>query len=129
VGGGRGAAWHRPRLSHPARRRDRHRPPDLARALGVYRLWRDAGFAVGALLSGLVADAYGIPAAIFIVAGLTAASGTIVAIRMYETNGVRHDRAVGPSPFKPALACSALLDWANGVHDARSGPHGSKQSS
>jgi hypothetical protein len=71
------AAWL---LRHPIWR---------ACALGMYRLLRDAGFAVGALLSGLVADAYGIPAAILVVAGLTAASGTIVAIRMYETNGVR----------------------------------------
>jgi predicted MFS family arabinose efflux permease len=51
----------------------------------VYRLWRDGGFAVGALLAGVIADAFGIPAAIWVVAALTAASGLIVAIRMYET--------------------------------------------
>jgi hypothetical protein len=59
------------------------------RALGGLSTWRDAGFAAGALLSGLVADAYGIPAAIWVIAGLTAASGTFVAIRMYETNEAR----------------------------------------
>lgn len=53
-----------------------------ARSVGIYRLWRDGGFAVGALLSGLIADAYGIPAAVLTVAGLTALSGFIVAIRM-----------------------------------------------
>ncbi|HEU4672059.1 MAG TPA: MFS transporter [Candidatus Limnocylindrales bacterium] len=51
-------------------------------ALGVYRLWRDLGFAVGALAAGLVADAAGVPAAILGVAALTAASGVVVAIRM-----------------------------------------------
>ena len=49
------------------------------------RLWRDGGFAVGALLAGVVADALGIRAAIWTVAALTAASGFIVATRMYET--------------------------------------------
>ena len=63
-------------VAHPAWR---------ARSVGVYRLWRDGGFAVGALLAGVIADAFGIPAAIWVVAALTAASGLIVAIRMYET--------------------------------------------
>lgn len=53
-----------------------------ARSIGIYRLWRDAGFAVGALLSGILADAYGIPAAVAAVAAITAASGALVAMRM-----------------------------------------------
>lgn len=57
-------------------------PTWRARSVGVYRLWRDGGFAVGALLSGLLADLYGIPAAIATVAALTAASGLVVAVRM-----------------------------------------------
>ncbi|MGH2830430.1 MAG: MFS transporter, partial [Actinomycetota bacterium] len=51
----------------------------------VYRLWRDAGFAAGALFAGLIADAFGLRAAIWAVAALTAASGLLVAARMYET--------------------------------------------
>ena len=54
-------------------------------AVGVYRLWRDVGFAVGALLAGVLADAYSVATAIVIVALITAASGTDVAIRMRET--------------------------------------------
>jgi MFS family permease len=57
-----------------------------ASAVGVYRLWRDAGFAVGALLAGLVADLAGLEAAVWVVAALTAASGLVVAVRMYETH-------------------------------------------
>jgi MFS family permease len=67
-------------VAHPAWR---------ARSVGVYRLWRDGGFAVGALLAGLIADAFGILAAIWVVAALTAASGIVVAVRMYETRPAR----------------------------------------
>ncbi len=57
-----------------------------ASAVGVYRMWRDAGFAVGALLAGIIADVIDPPAAIWTVAFLTAASGTLVAVRMRETH-------------------------------------------
>jgi len=60
-------------------------PSWRASAVGVYRLWRDLGYAIGALLAGVAADALGLPAAMWIVAGLTALSGLVVAIRMTET--------------------------------------------
>jgi MFS family permease len=63
-------------------------PSWRATAVGVYRLWRDTGFAVGALLAGLVADLAGLDAAVWVVAALTAASGLVVAVRMYETHPV-----------------------------------------
>jgi MFS family permease len=56
-----------------------------ASAVGVYRLWRDLGYAGGAILSGVTADLLGLPAAILLVAGLTLASGVVVAVRMRET--------------------------------------------
>ena len=64
-------------------------PSWRASAVGVYRLWRDLGYAVGALLSGVVADALGIGAAIWLVAALTFASGAVVAVRMRETHVLR----------------------------------------
>jgi MFS family permease len=60
-------------------------PAWRASAIGVYRLWRDLGFAAGAIVAGLVADAAGIPAAIWLVAVLTAASGIVVAFLLSET--------------------------------------------
>ena len=57
-------------------------PEWRARSVGVYRLWRDGGFAVGALLAGILADLYGIPVAVAVVAALTALSGLLVAVRM-----------------------------------------------
>jgi hypothetical protein len=56
-----------------------------ARAVGVYRLWRDGGFAAGALLAGLIADLWGLTTAVWVVAALTAGPGLVVAARMYET--------------------------------------------
>jgi MFS family permease len=54
-------------------------------AVGVYRLWRDLGYAVGALLAGALADAFGMTTAIVVIGALTAASGVLVAVRMPET--------------------------------------------
>ncbi len=60
-------------------------PSWRASAVGVYRLWRDAGYAFGALLSGIIADLLGVVWAIAAVGTLTLASGLIVALRMTET--------------------------------------------
>jgi MFS family permease len=60
-------------------------PSWRASAVGVYRLWRDLGYAIGALLAGIVADVFGVAEAIGFVAALTAASGFVVALRMRET--------------------------------------------
>jgi MFS family permease len=64
-------------VAHPAWR---------ASAVGVYRLWRDTGFVVGALLSGVVADLFGLVAAIWAVAAVTLVGAGIVTVRMYETH-------------------------------------------
>ncbi len=81
-------------VAHPAWR---------ARSVGVYRLWRDAGFAIGALVAGIVADALGLAAAIWFVAGLTGLSGLVVAVRMYET----HRREL---PVPDAAGAAALVE-------------------
>lgn len=60
-------------------------PSWRASAVGVYRLWRDAGYAFGALLSGIIADLLGVVWAIVAVGALTLASGLVVALRMTET--------------------------------------------
>jgi predicted MFS family arabinose efflux permease len=69
-------------------------PSWRASAVGVYRFWRDAGFAVGAVLAGLIADRLGIPAAIWVIAALTAGSGFVVLIRMYESHPSTSRRSV-----------------------------------
>jgi MFS family permease len=68
-------------------------PSWRASAVGVYRLWRDLGYAEGAILAGVTADAYGIRAAVWLVAAVTLVSGVLVAVRMRETRrkGAPHD--------------------------------------
>ena len=63
-------------VAHPMRR---------ASAVGVYRLWGDLGYAIGALLAGATADMLGLAAAMWLVAALTMLSGVVVAVRMRET--------------------------------------------
>ena len=50
-------------------------PTWRARTVGVYRLWRDLGYAIGALLAGITVDLFGIRPAIWIIAAITAVSG------------------------------------------------------
>jgi MFS family permease len=56
-------------------------------AVGVYRLWRDLGYVVGAIVAGLAADAMGFSGAIWLVSGFTFLSGVVVAFRLTETLG------------------------------------------
>ena len=66
---------------------DQAHPAWRATSLGVYRFWRDAGFAVGAIVTGIVADLTNPRGAIWLVAGITALSGVVVAKRMAESAG------------------------------------------
>lgn len=56
-----------------------------ASTVGVYRFWRDLGYAIGALLAGVVADLYGVVSAVCLVAAITFLSGVLVAVRMRES--------------------------------------------
>ncbi len=60
-------------------------PDWRASAIGVYRLWRDSGYAVGALLAGVLADLFGITWAIGVIAGVTFLSGVVAQGVMRET--------------------------------------------
>jgi MFS family permease len=60
-------------------------PSWRASAIGVYRFWRDLGYAAGAVIAGVTADILGVPAAMWLIAGLTFVSGLVAAIRMSET--------------------------------------------
>jgi MFS family permease len=63
---------------------DASQPRDRARAVGVYRFWRDFGFVLGALIAGIGADATSTQAAILIVAVLTGLSGLLVAATSWQ---------------------------------------------
>jgi len=76
-------------------------PSWRASAVGVYRLWRDLGYAFGALLAGVTADAFGLSAAMWLVAALTFGSGLVVALRMRET-------LQRPAPVQPAVVPTCI---------------------
>jgi MFS family permease len=60
-------------------------PSWRASSVGVYRLWRDLGYAFGAVIAGVVADLFGVTSSIWVIAAITFASGVIVLQRMQET--------------------------------------------
>nr|WP_229662083.1 MFS transporter [Agromyces bauzanensis] len=64
-------------VAHPAWR---------GRAVGIYRVWRDLGYAVGALMGGVVADLWSLRTAVWVAAAVSVVSAVVVAVRMYETH-------------------------------------------
>ena len=60
-------------------------PQWRAESVGIYRLWRDLGYVIGALIAGVSADLLGLQSALWVVAALTGISGLIAAGRMTET--------------------------------------------
>lgn len=92
-------------------------PTWRASSVGVYRLWRDLGYAVGAVIAGITADALGLEAALWVVAALTFGSGVIVAVRMRETLG----RQVPKNEANHCLRPEELSTHANAfIVDVRS---------
>ena len=57
-------------------------PQDRAKSIGIFRLWRDLGYAIGAILTGIIADLFSVNAAILFIGLLTFASATIIQYRM-----------------------------------------------
>jgi MFS family permease len=83
-------------------------------AVGVYRLWRDSGYAIGGLLAGILADLLGISWAIGVVGGLTLLSGIIVAFQMRETLPAKR---ASLSPHRKGQATSPVGSNEQTPHD------------
>lgn len=60
-------------------------PRQRAESIGTFRLWRDLGYAFGAIISGITADLFGIGAAIILIGGITILSSLVIRLRMPET--------------------------------------------
>jgi MFS family permease len=80
-------------------------PEWRASSVGVYRLWRDGGYAIGALLAGIIADLLGLSWAIGAVGVLTLLSSVVVATVMTETLAARRSTAP-PTASLPAAGSS-----------------------
>ena len=61
-------------------------PQQRAESICVFRLWRDLGYAIGALLTGIIADTFGIDISILVIGGFTVLSAFIILVRMGEEN-------------------------------------------
>jgi MFS family permease len=61
---------------------DNTHPSQRAQSIGVYRLWRDLGYAVGAILTGLLADFWSVNTAIFAIGSITVLSALVIQLRM-----------------------------------------------
>ena len=85
---------------------DATEPRERARAVGVYRFWRDIGFVLGALVAGLAADVASSETAILIVTALTAASGLAVLATHWPARSTLH--ATGEAAV-PALGAADVL--------------------
>lgn len=77
-------------------------PSWRASSVGVYRLWRDLGYAIGALIAGITADALGLSSAMWLVAAMTFGSGLVVALRMKETLKQSEATSSSDMPFDVA---------------------------
>ena len=60
-------------------------PKQRAESIGTFRLWRDLGYAIGAVISGITADFFGVESAIYLIGILTIISSVIIKVRMPET--------------------------------------------
>jgi MFS family permease len=73
-------------------------PQQRSEAVGIFRLWRDLGYAIGALLTGLIADRFGITASILAIGAVTVGSGVVVWLRMPSER-----KCLEPEDLKPLL--------------------------
>lgn len=89
---------------------DNSSPSWRGSVVGIYRLWRDAGYAIGALLAGIVADTLGISWSIWTVAALTMGSGMVIALVMTERSEAFQSRVITP---ESSPAFSSGYDRAN----------------
>ncbi len=69
-------------------------PGQRAKSIGVFRLWRDLGYAVGAILTGIITDNFGMDQSIIVIGGLTLISAMIIQYRMTGKTIITVDKEV-----------------------------------
>ena len=96
-------------------------PSWRATAVGVYRLWRDSGYVVGALVGGVVADVLDLRAAVWVVASLSVVSGLVVAARMEDRSTPSSpSNAATRRPISSSMGRTASTDVPNGSVSSQS---------
>ncbi len=77
-------------------------PKQRAESIGTFRLWRDLGYAFGAIISGITADVFGVEYAIFLIGGITIFSSLIIKFRMQE-NTIATKKCIEVQDIKRAI--------------------------
>ncbi len=95
-------------------------PEDRPKSIGIFRLWRDLGYAIGAILTGLLADLISLNAAILFVGILTFISAAIIYFRMScgESSAIKVFDWLNPFRRKPKESCSSV-NYSRSVKIAR----------
>ncbi len=86
-------------------------PQQRAASIGVFRLWRDSGYAFGAILTGIIADTLGVMPSVGVIAGLTIFSSLIILVRMTTPPhvAVKKSDCISPEEVKAHMAGSRQL--------------------
>jgi MFS family permease len=102
-------------------------PSWRASSVGIYRLWRDLGYAIGAILAGAFADAFGLSVATLFIAALTFGSGLVVALRMRETLAPRHETKRPDMKIPEAVATTQPKGDKREARGVEEGSRGAKR--
>lgn len=84
-------------------------PEQRAQSIGVFRLWRDLGYAVGAILTGIIADAWGVIPSIGIIGILTMVSAVIIAIRMTNKPQMENSECINKEKVKELMRLQGVV--------------------
>jgi len=90
-------------------------PTDRANSLGIFRFWRDLGYAIGAIITGVVADAFGLNTSILLIGMLTIGSAVVIVCRMrcLDNHSVKIWNWITHREFKVKPSCKSKANFAN----------------
>ncbi|MBL7690712.1 MAG: MFS transporter [Flavipsychrobacter sp.] len=90
-------------------------PADRANSLGIFRFWRDLGYAIGAIITGIVADAFGLNASILLIGLLTVGSAIVIVYRMkcIDNHSVKIWHWITQREHKVKPSCKSKANFAN----------------
>lgn len=83
-------------------------PRQQAQNIGTYRFWRDSGYAIGAVLTGVLADAFSIETAIIMVGGITLAAAVTLQVRMRVSEGQAAPPQLSKEPMPVEVASTPI---------------------
>lgn len=92
-------------------------PADRSNSIGIFRFWRDMGYAIGAIATGIIADRLGVNASIFIIGLLTIGSAVVIVLRMtcMDDHSVKIWTWITHREQKASRSCKSKMDFTKGL--------------